>query len=251
MSTPVQRRITIVPNAQALAEAAAARLVARIQQAPHPTMICLTGGTTPKPLYELLATPPWRERIPWPRVHWFFGDDRFVPQDDDLNNAGMARRASLDACAPPQNVHAIRTDVATPDDAARLYELELRAFHPIPLASAPLFDLVLLGVGSDGHIASLFPQTEAAAETRRWVVGVPEAKLAPFVPRVSLTLPTLGSTREMLFLASGESKRTIVARVFGENDLPAARAYAAHGETVWLLDEAAAPPALRSENEAR
>lgn len=245
MSARAQRRVIIAQDAQALAETAAARLLARIEQTPHPAMICLTGGTTPKQLYQLLATSPWRERIPWPRVHWFFGDDRFVPQDDELSNSGMARRTFLDACAPPQNVHAIRTDIETPDEAARLYELELHAFHPMPLDSAPLFDLVLLGVGSDGHVASLFPNTESAAETRRWAVGIEHAGLAPFVPRVSLTLPVLCAAREVLFLVSGESKREIVARVFGGDDLPATRAHATQGETVWLLDRAAAPPDLK------
>ncbi len=245
MSAQAQRRVIIAQDAQALAEAAAARLFARTRQTPHPAMICLTGGTTPKQLYQLLATSPWRERIPWQRVHWFFGDDRFVPQDDELSNAGMARRAFLDACAPPQNIHAIRTDVETPDEAARLYELELHAFHPMPLESAPLFDLVLLGVGSDGHVASLFPGTDAANETQRWAVGIEDSGLAPFVPRVSLTLPVLCAAREVLFLVAGESKRAIVGRVFDGDDLPATRAHAARGETVWLLDRAAAPPNLK------
>ena len=245
MSAQAQRRIIIAQDAQALAETAAARLFARIEQTPHPDTICLTGGTTPKPLYNLLATPPWRARIPWPRVHWFLSDDRFVPQDDERSNAGMARRAFLDACAPPQNTHTIRTDVATPDEAARLYELELHAFHPMPLESAPLFDFVLLGVGSDGHVASLFPGTEGAAETRRWAAGIADAGLAPLVPRVSLTLPALCAARELLFLVSGEGKREIVGRVFAGDDLPATRAHAAQGETVWLLDRAAAPPNLK------
>lgn len=241
MSMGAQRRVIIAQDAQALAETAAARLLARIQQTPHPAMICLTGGTTPKQLYELLSAPPWRERIPWSRVHWFLSDDRFVPQDDERSNARLARRAFLDACAPPQNVHAIRTDVETPDEAARLYELELRAFHPMPLESAPLFDLVLLGIGSDGHVASLFPDTGGLNETRRWAVGVPEAGLAPFVPRVSLTLPCLAQCREMLLLASGHDKRAILSRVFAGEDLPAAHAQSARGETWWLIDRAASP----------
>ena len=137
-------------------------------------------------------------------------------------------------------IHAIRTDAATPDDAAKLYEQELRAFHR-DADQAPLFDLVLLGVGPDGHIASLFPGMPASQETTRWVAGVPQANVAPFVPRVSLTLPALGSAHEMLFLASGHDKKDILTRVFADEDLPAAHAHAANGETVWLLDEAAAP----------
>jgi 6-phosphogluconolactonase len=174
-------------------------------------------------------------------VHWFISDERFVPQDDPLSNFGMARRAFLDACAPPQNIHPIRTDVASPDESARLYEIELRAFG-VARGGGPLFDLVLLGAGPDGHTASLFPGFPATKETKHWVVGVPQANVAPFVPRVSLTLPCLASANEMLFLASGHDKMNILARVFADDDLPAAHAHSANGETIWLIDEAAAPP---------
>ncbi len=234
------RQIIVIKDAAALAEAAAKRLVVAIERAPAQAAICLTGGSTPKRLYELLASSPWRGRVAWDRVHWFIGDDRLVPQDDPLSNFGMARRAFLDACAPPQNVHPIRTDVASPDESARLYEVELRAFGAAR-GDGPLFDLVLLGVGPDGHVASLFPGYPAASETTLWVTGVPKAHVAPFVPRVSLTLPCLASTREMLFLASGKDKKEILTRMFAGADLPAARAHAANGKTIWLIDEAAAP----------
>ena len=169
-------------------------------------------------------------------------DDRYVSQDDPLSNIGMARKAFLDACASAENVHAIPANRATPDEAAELYEQELRTFHPLPPDEGfPLFDLVLMGVGPDGHTASLFPGTSALTEPDKWVVGVAQANVAPFVPRVSLTLPCLTSTREMLFLVSGRDKKDIVARVLAGDNLPAARAQSAHGETVWLIDEAAAP----------
>lgn len=169
-------------------------------------------------------------------------DDRFVPQDDPLSNIGMARAAFLDACAPPENVHAIPTSAATPDEAAERYERELRSFHAASLdQEPPLFDLVLMGIGPDGHTASLFPNSPALAEQQRWAVGVAKANVAPFVPRVSLTFPCLASTREMLFLVSGGEKRDILTRAFSGEDLPAVRARAMHGETVWLLDQAAAP----------
>lgn len=242
MSAPAQRRIVIARDADGLATAAAERLIARIAANKQRIAICLTGGSTPKQLYELLATPVWRTRIPWPRVHWFLSDERFVPPHDPLSNIGMARRAFLDACAPPQTVHAIRADVTTPEEAARLYEQELRAFHAATNNdAAPLFDLVLLGVGPDGHTASLFPGDPAVAEMARWVLGVKQANVAPFVPRVSLTLPCLGTTREMLILASGAGKKPILERVFADDDLPAAHARAAYGETIWLIDQAAAP----------
>ena len=189
---------------------------------------------------------PIEAKYPWDRVHWFIGDERFVPVGDPHNNMSMARQAFLDRCAPPANVHAIPTDTASPDEAARRYEAELKSFYGADALdpARPLFDLVLLGVGPDGHVASLFPGYPAVEETKPWVVGVPKANVEPFVPRVSLTLPTLASCREMLFAASGAGKRAILTRVFGGENLPANRARSL-GETVWLLDTAAVPENYR------
>ncbi len=243
MTTPTPKpRTIVVADSALLAEAAAKRLVERIGKNPQQVRICLTGGSTPRRLYELLATSSWRAQIPWPRVHWFMTDDRFVPQADPLSNIGMARAAFLDACAPSENVHAIPTSAATPDEAAERYERKLKSFHAATLdREPPLFDLVLMGIGPDGHTASLFPNAPALAEPQRWAVGVADANVAPFVPRVSLTFPCLGSTREMLFLASGSEKRDILSQAFSGAQLPAMRAHATRGETVWLLDQAAAP----------
>jgi 6-phosphogluconolactonase len=238
------RTVIVADDAQALAAIAAERLVTRLSAGAPRAAVCLTGGTTPEPLYALLATPAWRDRIPWPRVHWFIGDDRFVPPGHPWSNIGLARRSFLDACAPPSHVHPIPTDAPTPEDAAARYERELKTFHGASLDAAPLFDLVLLGVGTDGHIASLFPGASALAERQRWAAGVAKAALAPFVPRVSLTLPALDSTREMLFLVAGRDKRDILSRVFAGEELPAAQAHAAHGDTVWLVDRAAAPDTI-------
>lgn len=239
MSRP---RIIVEPNAAALATCAAQHLIARVTENTGEPAICLTGGSTPKRLYELLATPEWRTRLPWSRVHWFIGDDRFVPPDNALSNIGMAERAFLAACAPPANVHPIPTNAASPEEAATFYEQTLREFQTRHRSdNAPLFDLVLMGVGPDGHTASLFPGYPAASETKRWVTGVPQAHVAPFVPRVSLTLPCLAQCREMLLVASGADKRDILTRVFAGEDLPAAHAQSAGGETWWLIDKAAAP----------
>lgn len=235
------RKVIIVPDKDALAATAAQRLIVRIAANRERSAVCLTGGSTPQRLYEFLATSPWREQIPWQYVHWFMTDDRFVPHENPLSNIGMARTAFLDACAPAENVHAIPI-TSTPDEAAERYEQELRAFHPSPLnETSPLFDIVLMGIGPDGHTASLFPGFPELAKQHKWVVGVPRANVGPFVPRVSLTLPCLASAREMLFLASGSDKRDILRKVFAGGDLPAARAEATYGETVWLIDEAATP----------
>lgn len=235
------RHVVIAADQENLARLAAQRLIARIALHHERPAICLTGGSGPKRLFELLAT-EFADRIPWPRVHWFIGDERFVPDDDPLNNMGAARRSFLDRLAPASHIHPIPTAAPTPDAAAQDYEIELRSFYGANALdpARPLFDLVLMGVGPDGHTASLFPQAAALAERNRWCVGVETANVAPFVPRVTLTLPALASCAEMLFLAGGESKRAIVSRIFAGEDLPAARARS-NGETVWLVDKAALP----------
>ena len=248
-----RREVIHVADSDALARTAAERLLARMPPPlPSPASgggmgggerpaIALTGGSSPEGLYRLLAQEPYRSRVPWERVHWFIGDDRFVPPDNPLSNMGMAQRLFLDPVkVPAANIHAIATMADSPQTAARLYESELKSFYGAERfdPGRPLFDLVLMGLGSDGHTASLFPGAPALAEKERWVVGVDKAHLAPFVPRVTLTFPALASTREMLFLVSGEDKRDILARVLAGEDLPAARAHS-DGELVWLVDRAA------------
>jgi 6-phosphogluconolactonase len=237
------RRLIEVADSATLAEVAAVRLLACMAANPGRIAICLTGGSSPKQLYELLATENYRSNIPWPRVHWFIGDERFVPVGDARNNMAMARHIFLDRFAPSANVHPIPTDAADIDEAAARYEHELKTFQGdgrLDDQVRPLFDLVLMGVGPDGHTASLFPDDPALEETKRWVVGVPQAHVEPFVPRVTLTLPTLASCREMLFEVSGAGKRAILTRVLAGEPLPANRARS-QGETVWLVDKAALP----------
>jgi 6-phosphogluconolactonase len=236
------RHVITVADAKALAKAAADRIMARIAANGDRVAICLTGGSSPKQLYQLLATDAYRSQIPWDRVHWFIGDERFVPADDPRNNMGMARRIFLDLCAPASNIHPIPTDTANPQEAAHRYEKELQSFYGADRldSTRPLFDVVLMGVGPDGHTASLFPNYPTLEETDHWVVGVPKAHVEPFVPRVTLTVPVLGSCREMLFEVSGSDKRAILTRVLAGENLPANRVHAT-GETVWLVDKAALP----------
>jgi 6-phosphogluconolactonase len=235
-----------VSDPAALAKTAAERILARIAANGGRVAVCLAGGSSPKQLYQLLATDAYRSRIPWGRVHWFVGDERFVAATDPLSNIAMIREAFLDRCAPAANVHPISTDVADPAEAARRYERELKSFYGADELdpARPLFDVLLLGVGPDGHTASLFPGYPAVKETRRWVIEVPQAHVEPFVPRVTLTLPALASCREMMFEASGAGKRPILTRVFAGEDLPASRACST-GETIWLLDAAAVPENFR------
>ena len=239
-------KVIAVSDPVALAKAAADRILARIAANGDRVAICLTGGSSPQQLYRKLATDAFQRQIPWERVHWFIGDERFVPTEDPLNNMGMARRIFLDRYAPAVNIHPIPTDAGNPEQAANRYESELKSFYGASeLNSArPLFDVVLMGVGPDGHTASLFPDYPAIEEIDRWVVGVPQAHVAPFVPRVTLTLPALGSCHEMLFEVSGPEKRAILTRVLGGENVPANRAHSA-GETVWLVDTAALPENFR------
>jgi 6-phosphogluconolactonase len=242
------RHVIAVADPAELAKTAADRLLARIDANAGRATVCLTGGSSPKALYQLLATDAYRSRIPWHRVHWFIGDDRFVAADDPLNNMGVARRLFLDRFAPVDTIHPIPTDAADPDEAARRYASELKSYYGFGHLNPdrPLFDLVLMGVGPDGHTASLFPGYPAVEETERWVVGVPKAHVEPFVPRVTLTLPVLGSCHEMLFEAAGADKRAILTRVFDGEDLPANRACTT-GESIWLVDRAALPENYRGQ----
>jgi 6-phosphogluconolactonase len=236
-------RVIVAPDLPALVEEAAERIAARIDQAGDRAAICLTGGSTPKPVYERLATEPYRSALPWDRTHWFWGDDRFVPLQHEHSNAGMALRAFLeDVSVPPDNIHPMPTDAATPEGAADRYQAELERFYGRDRlnSEAPLFDLVLMGLGSDGHTASLFPGAPALMEYDRWAVGVAQAGLAPFVPRVTLTYSAMASTREMLFLVSGQGKREVLGRVLSGENLPAADAHA-EGDLIWLVDRDAAP----------
>ncbi len=157
----------------------------------------------------------------------------------------MARGIFLDRFAPASHIHPIPTD-KNPDESAERYQRELKSFYGADRLNPerPLFDVVLMGVGPDGHTASIFPDYPALAETERWVVGVPQAHVAPLVPRVTLTLPALASCREMLFEVSGSDKRAILTRVLDGENLPAARARSI-GETIWLVDRAALPENFR------
>jgi 6-phosphogluconolactonase len=246
MGLDTERRVITAPDPAALARAAADRILARMADNGGRIAICLTGGSSPKQLYRLLASEPYRGRIPWQRVHWFIGDERFVPPNDPLNNMGTAREIFLDQCAPAANVHAIPTEGTDLDEAARRYARELQAFYDSKILDPerPLFDVVLMGLGPDGHTASLFPGDHAVNETERWVVGVPKAAVEPLVPRVSLTLPTLNSCREMLFEVAGSDKRAVLTQVLAGENLPANRARSL-GETVWLVDQAALPENFR------
>jgi 6-phosphogluconolactonase len=184
--------------------------------------ICLSGGSTPRQLYECLAKPRWQDVFPWSRTHWFWGDERLVPRDDAMSNYRMARDALLShAPIPPDNIHAVPTEGMSPGAAASAYERELQSFyHSRSLDPArPLFDVTLLGLGLDGHVASLFPNTAVLMERDRWVAAVVGTKAEA---RITLTYPVINSSRHAAFLVVGEEKQRILSRFcLGDESLPA------------------------------
>jgi len=236
-----QPRIDVSPDFEGLAHRVAQWLVDLACATPGRFAIALSGGSTPKRLYQLLAAPPLVEAMPWGHVHLFWGDDRFVPWDDPSSNYAMARDAMIaHVPIPADNVHGIPTD-GTPQGAAEQYERSLKAYYGADTLdpTRPLFDVVLLGMGPDGHTASLFPGKPALDEKRHWVTGVPEPGLNPFVPRVTLTYPALESARSVAFVAAGADKTAMMRRVLaGERELPSARVSPV-GELVWFIDRAA------------
>jgi len=242
MAASDHRRVIAVSDAHALAQAAADRILARVAANGDRVAICLTGGSSPKQLYQLLATEAYRSRIPWDRVHWFIGDERFVPANDPLNNMGAARRIFLDRNAPASNIHPIPTDTASPHEAARRYEDELKSFYGADRldAARPLFDVVLMGVGPDGHTASLFPRTKAIEEQQRWVVGNWVEQHSTW--RITFTYPVLNAAANVMFLMSGESKAEIVYRVLRDPsaNLPSQKVQPVDGNLMWYMDKGSA-----------
>jgi 6-phosphogluconolactonase len=238
-----RRELQIVRDADALAQEAARRIKNDLAQSSGRLAVCLAGGSTPERLYRTLGSEPYRSALPWDRIHWFWGDDRFVSQSDARSNAGMARRSLLNRVPVREEmIHAVATDVESVTDAARAYERDLQRFYGAERIdpARPLFDIVLMGMGRDGHTASLFPGHAELDEQQRWVVGVPNPAFEPFIARVTLTFPVLAAARDMLFLISGENKRSTVSSALAGADLPAGRAHS-NGSLVWLIDRAAAP----------
>jgi 6-phosphogluconolactonase len=197
--------------------------------------IALSGGSTPKPLYEAIAT----QQLPWDKIHVFWGDERYVPPDHPDSNQLMARRAWLDRVdIPDSNIHAMPTDEADPAVAARKYEEHLREFFQIQVGEIPALDLILLGMGDDGHTASLFPHTEALSVRDRLItVGNKDAQ-----PRITFTVPLINHARCVMFVVAGTNKRPALAQVFAPiaDDLSyPSRLIQPQGKLWWLLDQTA------------
>ena len=218
--------------------------------------VALSGGKTPESLYENLAGPPYESRMPWPHIHFFWGDERCVPPDHPDSNFAMAFRALISRVpVPSRNVHRIPSEIQPPERAADVYEKILREFFGPSVQndthsnasdageSFPFFDLILLGLGKDGHTASLFPGDRALEERKRWVKAVLTPHGSPPVPRTTLTLPVINRAGCTLFMVSGSGKREVLRSILKAPNsaaphYPAARVNP-EGRLVWLIDEEA------------
>ena len=236
--------VRIFEDLAALSEAAAALFIGSVAEAALArgrALVALSGGGTPVQMYDLLATTPFTEQVDWPHLHVFWGDERCVPPEDLESNYRQAKDALLSRVPiPADNIHRIDGD-AEPEAAAISYALALKRFASPPLAW-PRFDCVLLGLGEDGHTASLFPRSEVE------MIGPTASVTASYqgrpAKRVTLTPPVFNSARSILFLVSGAGKSETVAAVlhgdYRPDILPAQRIRPTDGQAIWLLDRAAA-----------
>jgi len=204
--------------------------------------VALSGGSTPKALYTLLASAEYRNRLDWSRVHLFWGDERCVPPDHPESNFRMVQESLLSKVeTPPENIHRMAGE-KNPQAAAAEYENELRRVFSSSQAAAPRFDLIYLGLGEDGHTASLFPRSAALSEKQRWVAVAYVERLKTH--RLSLTLPVINAAAQITFLVAGESKRAIVKQLLGAggdpSNFPAAKVSPTDGKLTWLITEDAA-----------
>jgi 6-phosphogluconolactonase len=231
--------VEVLADPQALARHVAEWITSAALAAKGTFRVSLSGGSTPKALFALLASDDFVGRFPWSQVSWYWGDERFVPYDHPESNYRMTREAMLDkAPLPPGSVHPVPAD-GTPEEAASRYERTLQAAYGATVLdpTRPLFDITLLGLGSDGHTASLLPGEPVLRERERWVVAVSHGR--PEV-RITMTYPVIESSRRVAFLVTGKEKTAIFRTIrVGDSDVPAARVSPV-GELVWFVDRAAA-----------
>jgi 6-phosphogluconolactonase len=236
------RKIEIFSDTASVAAAAAEEFVRAASSSVGPFRVALSGGDTPKALFSLLAdeAAPFRARVPWERLHFFWGDERCVPPDDDQSNYKLANDSLLSRVPiRREQVHRIPAELPDAAEAANRYEETIRSeFH-----GSPIFDWIFLGMGPDGHTASLFPGTEAVAETQKLVAANWVEEKETY--RVTFTLPILNSAKSVLFLVAGPDKADMARKVLIEAPSaarPASLVLPSHGNVLWFLDK---PAALR------
>ena len=240
-------KIQIVADADVMNRVAAETIVNHVTESLQIRdfyTFALSGGSTPRGLYALLANEAQvREKIPWDRVHFFWGDERHVSPDHPDSNYHMANNALLSKVPiPSTNIHRIRAEVSDADKAAADYEQEIRRFFKIDGRQIPRFDCALMGIGPDGHTASLFPGTAALEATRRLVVANWVEKFQSY--RITMTVPVFNNAEHIIFLVSGQEKANILASILAhrrESDsYPVQLIRPDHGELIWIVDAAAA-----------
>jgi 6-phosphogluconolactonase len=246
--------IVICADAGALARKAAEQFVARSNKAVAHSgrfTVALSGGSTPKALYSRLASVQFRDRVDWSRTHLVWGDERCVPPDHPESNFRMVQETLLARITmPPENIHRMLAE-KEPGEAAVAYESELKSFFGLENGEWPCFDLIFLGLGEDGHTASLFPGSKVLDESERLVAGVYVEKLESC--RLTLTLPVINAAAQVTFLVSGTSKAKIVREILGSDgasfNYPAAKVRPSEGQLTWMIDSDAARSFRRDHKE--
>lgn len=229
-----------LPGATALA---AGKVVEALTASAGTRSVALAGGSTPRALYELLVSPPWRERVDWRNIEWFWGDERAVPPDHTDSNYRMAREALLDPLGiDPARIHRMPAEAPDLLVAAAEYETTVRRLVRPNAQGIPAFDLILLGIGSDGHTASLFPGSAGLTEQNRLIVAHEIPSLRAW--RMTMTYPLVRAAWNVLLFVTGAAKANVLARIHAANadplELPAAGLRTATGRVTWILDAAAA-----------
>ncbi len=248
------------PDLKELGRAAAAFIINRSEECVRERgvfTLVLSGGKTPRTLYEHMARPPVSAMMPWAHTHLFWGDERCVLPDHSDSNFATAFQAMISRVpVSTQNIHRIPAEARPPEDAAEAYEKILRGFFKthfnsdshLPTSAEgnpfPSFDLILLGVGEDGHTASLFPGDDVMEERKHWVAAVRPRNVSPPIPRITLTLPVINMAGCVMFMVSGAGKRKVVRSILEDPDkagrvYPAARVRPRH-QLLWFLDNTSA-----------
>ena len=245
-STPSKSQLIVARNYESLCDAAVQRMLTliRVKIADQGIFtMALSGGATPKGLYTLMASSKYRNDFPWEKIHLFWGDERWVLPDDVQANYSMIADAILTRVdIPMENIHPIRTRHIDPDQSADLYEQVLKSFFRERKHTTPQFDLMLLGLGTDGHIASIFPGSPALNEFSRLAIPVHHPETGQ--QRITVTLPVINAADNIFFLVSGREKSEILQRVLqsesAHSQLPVQQVRLDHGAAWWFADSGAA-----------
>lgn len=245
-ATTSSTEVRILPDAASIAKRAAATLLEIAGDAVRQKgsfELVLSGGSTPKALYGLLVDDPaLRSQVPWEKMHLFFGDERHVKPEDPQSNYRMAWEAMISKSAlKPEQVTRVKAENPRAEDAAKDYEQAIRTYFKLADGQFPRFDLVLLGMGSEGHVASLFPGTKALRENRRIVVHNWVGKV--LMDRITLTAPAINNARHIISMVTGADKcpalTAVLERVYEPDQLPAQLIQPVNGTLLWLVDTAA------------